>query len=352
MKQRFDHIDVAKGIAIILIAIFHAELARNYYWIDKITSFIPVPVFFFLSGVFFSCTPNFSSFVVKKSDSILKPYFVTLFALFFAATILTDNNWQQELIGIFYSSSNTIRWPPMWFLSHLFLLFLSSYILYRYAKFDKVPWIIKTLLIITVFFIATHFIGTFKQIQLPKLNPDQPVLGLPFGLDLLLLSSVFFVSGIELKDYVKQFKPHLLLLLATLGICAVILFLSKTHMDFNARFVSTSYLAAIGSLSGIYAVLCLSVYACRVSWLKSTLNALGQGSLFVLIFHSTVSYNIQPYLYKLIPYESLSVIPEIIAVVVSLAIPMGIRWVAVKIDFVGLFYLPVAENSLMQRLRK
>ena len=63
--NRIEWVDLLKGIAILWLIVYHMHV---FEWMRS-----PVPVFFFLSGLFFSEGMSFSSFVGKKARALLVP---------------------------------------------------------------------------------------------------------------------------------------------------------------------------------------------------------------------------------------------------------------------------------------
>ena len=78
MTGRVATIDIAKGISIILVVFGHSQLGHYYPNINNALGLFRMPLFFFLSGVFFNSNSTLVYFIFKKSDALLKPYFVTL----------------------------------------------------------------------------------------------------------------------------------------------------------------------------------------------------------------------------------------------------------------------------------
>ncbi len=82
MTHRLRHIDIARGIAILLIAFTHSWLADHLFnetWkLVKVIFSFSLPLFFFLSGVFFKPEQGLRYLVMRRGDSLLKPYFVVL----------------------------------------------------------------------------------------------------------------------------------------------------------------------------------------------------------------------------------------------------------------------------------
>ena len=70
--KRYEHIDIAKGIGILLVVFFHLpnidKLALFAYWGGWITTFY-MPLFFALSGIFFKPTN-----IITRQRGLLIPY--------------------------------------------------------------------------------------------------------------------------------------------------------------------------------------------------------------------------------------------------------------------------------------
>lgn len=99
-SRRIEWVDLMKGIAIIWLIVYHLYV---FGWMRS-----PVPVFFFLSGLFFSEGKSFGSFVGKKARALLVP-FAFFFVLGLAASVL-----KHLLQGEAYSL------PPLWLFATLF----------------------------------------------------------------------------------------------------------------------------------------------------------------------------------------------------------------------------------------
>ena len=71
MKERIHWIDIAKGIAIMLVVIGHVPDAFDAPFYRVAIYTFHMPLFFFLSGYVFSEKENFSVFLKSKCKSIL-----------------------------------------------------------------------------------------------------------------------------------------------------------------------------------------------------------------------------------------------------------------------------------------
>ena len=215
MKNRIGHVDIAKGISIILVAIFHSELASIYYNVLGPMSLFRMPLFFFLSGVFFSTKANLGAFLRKKSDALLKPYFVTLFLVFLVSGSLHNKFSLSGLIGIFYGTGQTIQWVPLWFLTHLFVVYCFVYFLFKFSGLQKVSLHFRYGVVVSLMCIGVSCIDLFRTFHLPFFGNVAHLSGLPFSLDIVLVTSFFFVLGVLMRQQVISFKPNSSSFLAT-----------------------------------------------------------------------------------------------------------------------------------------
>lgn len=118
-KQRIEYIDLAKGVCIILVVFMHVvpELGKGSFLVN-----LRMPLYYFLSGMFFKTYGNFKNFSRKKIENLLIPfvawylisygiYYVRVLAIGHPEHIfrITDLFLEPE----FYNG-------PIWFLLSLF----------------------------------------------------------------------------------------------------------------------------------------------------------------------------------------------------------------------------------------
>ena len=129
-SNRITHIDLAKGICIILIVFFHTKgiLGRTYAFDPFLASF-RMPLYFFLSGYFFKTYGSFSLFIRKKTNRLLIP-----FAAFYLLTAVLLPNVLHYCFNIRFETVVGLpslfafvypgEYPniPIWFLLCLFIV--------------------------------------------------------------------------------------------------------------------------------------------------------------------------------------------------------------------------------------
>lgn len=92
-KPRYAFIDLAKGICIILVVILHICGGTGIPKLDVALSSFRMPLYFILSGIFFSRYSCFAEFIVKKVNRLLIPF---LFFYFFTTIAI---NAQKLVLG-------------------------------------------------------------------------------------------------------------------------------------------------------------------------------------------------------------------------------------------------------------
>jgi len=135
-ESRFGWVDLVKGIAILWLVVYH------FYAVGWLRS--PVPVFFFLSGLFYSDGKSFGSFLTKKAKALLIPllfFFVlgviamAVKAIFVGEAISFPPLWRFcTLIPANAEVTNPLGVGAIWFLVSLFEIYVLYYLFRRVSK--------------------------------------------------------------------------------------------------------------------------------------------------------------------------------------------------------------------------
>lgn len=141
-NDRIYWVDLLKGVAILWLIIYH------FYAIGWLRS--PVPVFFFLSGLFFSEGKSFGTFVCKKAKALIVP-FLFFFALGVGGAVLSNyltgeaysfpQLWRfATLIPADAEKTNPLGVEAKWFLASLFEIYIIYYALRKVST--KGEWLL------------------------------------------------------------------------------------------------------------------------------------------------------------------------------------------------------------------
>lgn len=286
--DRVKHIDIAKGISICLVAMFHSKMKFYFPDIIEPMALFRMPLFFFLSGIFFSWRKNAADFVFTKADSLLKPYFTILVFIFFLSSVFGGDNLFLHFIGIFYGNGDTLRWSALWFLTHLFVVYLFSFVFFRLCHQFKIerPYILSLLLFL--FVLGAINVDFFWLIKADFISSGFFLPGLPFSVDIIFITSFYFILGYLLKKLIIDFKPDFILFCFAFVLFYLVVTFTTAHIDLNKRIYEDPFYATIGALSGIYVVIYISYVISKSSVFSNFFSILGKASLFILIFHSII----------------------------------------------------------------
>lgn len=131
-KERTPLYDVAKGICIISVVLGHLGIATRFVY------FYHLPIFFFISGLFFNAEKHsFKDFLLKKIKSLYVPYVIIslLFAIIFDFQNMKNIKY---VLRIFLFDGKAPFTGTFWFISCLFINSTIAFITEKLTvKFDK-----------------------------------------------------------------------------------------------------------------------------------------------------------------------------------------------------------------------
>lgn len=325
MNNRVDVVDVAKGISILLVVLGHSEFSNMWWRGNVLLGLFRMPLFFFLAGVFFSAKAGSFDFLVKKSDALLKPYFVTLFSLLLVECVLGLRDFYPGLIGVIFGNGKTIEWPAMWFLTHVWLLFVVAYFISKVTDILDASILVKCVFITALFVVAAISLGLFWQVSVSVHAVDYFLPGLPFSADLLPITLAYFFLGQFMRDKVVNFSINYYLFVLALVVFLLIGWGSGARLDLNRRVFAEPLWSIVAAFCAIYLVVSISKLLSEAAWLGSGLRYFGASSLFVLIFHMPVEQALHrlgvdyletnPYLFLIVTYGFAVFVPLLIRVI-------------------------------------
>jgi fucose 4-O-acetylase-like acetyltransferase len=120
-KPRIEFIDLAKGVCIILVVLLHLVPVLN----DKLEflSYLRMPLYFCLSGLFFKDYGSLKNFTVRKVNKILIPFiawYLISYMIFYLGRMVSNSDHEAvySITDVFLR--NEIFNIPLWFLLCLF----------------------------------------------------------------------------------------------------------------------------------------------------------------------------------------------------------------------------------------
>lgn len=291
MSARVRLIDVAKGMSITLVAFGHSHLVAMSPVagaLNRGIGLVRMPFFFFLSGLFFGASKPVGTLVREKSASLLKPYLATLGLVVLGRVLFDGAALANELPRVLYGVGTAIDmpWAPLWYLAHLWLVFPYARGLAAVATAARLPaWSAAGLLVVQTV-VCLSYLHLFRNMPFTLPGMQIPLDGLPFSIDLLGVSSTYFLLGYALRDRVFRFRPDPVLVVVLLLVFLALNGLFHPRMDLNQRTVLRPVATTACGFVGIYLALSAAYALGRSTKLGALAAFVGFNSLFVLIFHA------------------------------------------------------------------
>jgi len=288
-SKRVEYIDIARGIGILLVVMGHNDFSLISPFAYQVIYSFHMPLFFFLSGYFLDASIPFFEFLKKRFHSILKPYFFTIFLIYFMSVSFEKMRFStalQRITKSLYGSGYYLDWVQLWFLPHLFVVSLYAFLFLAVLGWMNNRYIRWGVLILTLA-LSSLFLKSFYPFPFAIFGKQYELYGLPFSLDLVLLSGFFFILGSEIRKTIpeKVFK-NLFVLLGTGAGLFLLNYFFKDRIDFNTRLYESYLINTLEAILGILFVLALSrQIELRTSRPAALFRYLGQVSLFILLFH-------------------------------------------------------------------
>lgn len=178
-KQRIEYIDLVKGVSILWVVLLHSCIAiiENYTeipWYDWLFAPYRMPLFFFISGIFFKIRP-FCEFLKKRVKTLAIPFLGFWIIGFLYNTFKYElvgryssmdyvgigsfTDYATSLKGLFYLRPDTdpcIANGALWFLIALFIVQLVHFSNCRFIKNKSIILAIGFILFIASTYLIEH----------------------------------------------------------------------------------------------------------------------------------------------------------------------------------------------------
>lgn len=264
-KKRYENIDFMKGVCILLVVANHVDSLDFSIFSHSSFSLFRMPLYYLLSGIFFSRYDGIRTFLIKKTNNLIIPYiFFSMFTVFTILVFYLRNDYSLQEA---YIASKPLHNVPIWFLVSLYevgiLIFIISCIKWQGLQ--------------AVFVIIISLFGYY----LCMIGID-----LPFYLNTALCGIVFYYIGMLLRSRkVLDNSSHILVkFFISLSVFLWIAFwiLPDKRLDLFINNIPFAYhWFVFAGLSGTLALFYLSKILVDVP----VINYLGKYSIIVLGVH-------------------------------------------------------------------
>lgn len=291
MKERLSHIDIARGIGILIVVAGHNWIILSSKGeLYRIVYSFHIPLFFVLAGTFFNPNKSFRLTLKEKFQTLLVPYFFTSLAVELIALAFNFNLdlFLKSLFWVAYGTGTQMRWVGFWFLPQLFLVSIFSWGVFNLFKKVDINRYAQILILLALLTIGWFSIRSFWKMPIWGLKIN----GLPFSADLLLISSFYFMLGSFSQNWIKErgfrIVPILIFSMIFFGVHAF----TDATTDLNLRRYDNLIVATVLAVEGSFIVIEISKFLARFAIAENVFGYFGKNSLIILIFHSFFQDNL------------------------------------------------------------
>jgi fucose 4-O-acetylase-like acetyltransferase len=250
-----------------------------------------MPLFFFLSGYVFNAKYNFNDFVKRKIKSIIIPYFALGMVMAVFSMICTGNFEFHYMKILILNLIIQRRLWTLWYMACLFCLDIVFYLLVKKIKSLKYLFIVVIGMLI-VGLLYYNFGGV----------------ALPWNVDTILTSSIFFFVGYWVKINYSQIREYInksksIIMFIVIGIVNVIfgymgIKISGQGLDMFHNSYGFPPFTCISAFAGI---ICVVIFA---HWFNLRgIKYIGRNSMIYYAWHQTIMI---PIVQKLLQYVGIT----------------------------------------------
>ncbi len=293
--KRIAWLDVAKGLGILLVVLGHNHIKDDFPLVYQTIYSFHMPFFFLVSGMFFKKEYGFWQLVKRRFKSLLLPYIAAVLTLYLTSALYSDMGLPtilRRLGKAVFAGTNSLDWPPLWFLPHLFLLNIFAFVVIKliYDRLAK-GWL-RALLLLALLGLGVATLKAFWPFTFSLAGHAFRFDGLPWTADALLVTGAFFLAGYELRRSLPfEWLDSRWVLLGATALFFGLNLLSPATLDFYVRRYDSFVIVTLKVLSGSLMVLAFARWLER-GWHSGfrALQYVGGASIVVLIFHYAVQF--------------------------------------------------------------
>ena len=274
-------IDVARGIAIVLVVLGHNSALASTVpgFVDALFLF-HVPLFFLLSGLVQPSHPMNVAFTTM-ARRLLLPFLIAALAVGGLKLMTRGGSVEHWLAGIAWGTGQTLPWSHLWFLPALYLALLTTQAL-RKLPGGRARWAFAA----TAALLAVLLVPMATGPDLSALGFAAPV-GLPWSVDLLPTCVLFVCIGALLQDSpaLRARVQHPLAVAAAILLFALSM---RARVDLNLRVFAPPALAVLAAVSGSLMALALARALTAVRPIAAMFSTVGRHTLAIFLLHVSI----------------------------------------------------------------
>lgn len=284
-SKRIDFVDLTKGVCIILVVMTHIGGAFELLDRGSMLSCFRMPLYFFISGVFFKPYGSLSGFILRKINKLIIPFLFFYLSAFLLKYIIwkiapgvfhLPVSW-KELLIVFHGHDLIKFNPPIWFLVALFNCNILFYLVH-FLRNKYLPAMFALTLLIGC---AGFYLGKAQ-------------ITLPLYLDVAMTALPFYVAGFWIRRYnFFLFPNHRFDKLIPLFVLLALLVMHFTATTLGMRtnnYSGNIFQVYIAAFAGIFMIMLLCKKVKRVK----IISYLGRYSIITLSIHGPTLHFLAP----------------------------------------------------------
>lgn len=278
-NKRIDFVDLTKGVCIILVVMTHIGGAFDTLDRSSMLSCFRMPLYFFISGVFFKSYEGLAGFIIRKINKLIIPFlffYLSGFLLKYIVWRIAPSTFHlpvswRELLLVFQGHDLIKFNPPIWFLLALFNCNVLFYLIHFLR--DKH---------LTAMFIVTLLIGCAGF----YLGKQQIVL--PLYMDVAMTALPFYVAGFWIRRYnfflfpnhrFDKFIPVFVIM------ALVVMYFTSTALGMRTNnYAGNIFQVYIAAFAGIFMIMLI----CKKVKKLEVISYLGRYSIITLSIHGPI----------------------------------------------------------------
>ena len=312
MKERYEELDLMKGIGILLVYLGHSFNLNNLEWngafvyLYRSTYSFHMPLFFFISGLLSNTNKEIilGKFYKGKIKRLLIPYFFINFIDFFPRTLfphLVNSKFEGIKEVLFYGTRIS------WFVYTLFIIFMVFPFLAKYIlKKDKYY-------LFGLFLIILNYLKIFENIEI-------------FSLKAVVSYLLYFYIGYIIKPFYKERIKN--------GIGSqnlIFLIISIIFLSFSYKYYYLNYFnSIIFAILGILFVLNISLRIEEDINIYKFFNFLGINSLTFYLIEGFITVVYRVLLLRIISIEHSCLLVSVFFILRVLTAYIIVKFIVVK----------------------
>ena len=284
-SRRIDFVDLTKGVCIILVVIAHVGGAFEQLDTNSMLSCFRMPLYFFISGVFFKSYEGLFGFILRKINKLIIPFlffYLSAFLMKYIVWKIAPGVFQlpvswNELLVVFHGHDLIKFNPPIWFLLALFNCNILFYLIH-FLREKHLP----------IMFAVTLLIGC-TGFYLGKLQIE-----LPLYIDVSMTALPFYVAGFWIRRYNFFLYPsHRFdkLIPVFVLLALVVMYFTATTLGMRTNnYTGNIFQVYIAAFAGIFMIMLL----CKKVKEIKVISYLGRYSIITLSIHGPILHFLGP----------------------------------------------------------